>query len=98
MLGLLVGAGSALSLVDGPRMHGELTAPGPGGGVHCSRTGQGPKVAVAKVITIVSVPRWAAGFQVELVWPCEQVGCSRSKSMVKRVRSNPAPALAWGEW
>jgi NAD(P)-dependent dehydrogenase (short-subunit alcohol dehydrogenase family) len=30
--------------------------------VHWARTGQGPQVRFAKVITIVSVPRWATGF------------------------------------
>ena len=31
--------------------------------VHWARTGQGPQVPSAKVITIVLVPRWVTGFQ-----------------------------------
>ena len=65
--------------------------------VHWARTGQGPQVPFAKVITIVPVPRWATGFQELLVWPCGQVACWASKSMAKAARSNPAPALACGE-
>ena len=65
--------------------------------VHWARTGQGPQVSFAKVITIVSVPRWVTGFQELLVRPCGQVACRASKSMAKAARSNPAPALACGE-
>ena len=65
--------------------------------VQCSRTGQGPRVVLEKLITMVSVPRWVTGFQEELVCPCGQVACRRSKSMAKLARSNPAPALACGE-
>src|SRR6266487_1453364 len=49
-------------------------------------------ITFAKVITIVSVPRWATGFQELLVRPCGQVACRASKSMVNAARSNPAPA------
>ena len=65
--------------------------------VHWARTGQGPHVAFAKVITIVSVPRWVTGFQWLLAWPCGQVACWLSKSTAKAARSNPAPARACGE-
>lgn len=66
--------------------------------VQCSRTGQGPQVVAEKLITMVSVPRWVTGFHEELVCPCGQVACWRSKSMVKLARPNPAPALACGDW
>src|SRR5258706_16095111 len=65
--------------------------------VHWARTGQGPQVPFAKVITIVSVPRWATGFQWLLAWPCGQVACRLSKSLAKEGRSNPAPARARGD-
>jgi hypothetical protein len=65
--------------------------------VHWARTGQGPQVPLAKVITIVSVPRWVTGFQELLAWPCGQVACWAPKSMAKAVRPNPAPARACGE-
>ncbi|HET9256669.1 MAG TPA: hypothetical protein VFO16_15925 [Pseudonocardiaceae bacterium] len=47
---------------------------------------------------MVSAPRCVTGFHEELVCPCGQVACWWSKSMVKLARSNPAPALAWGDW
>src|ERR1019366_6057792 len=53
--------------------------------VHWARTGQGRQVLLAKVITIVSVPRWVTGFQELLAWPCGQVACWASKSMAKAV-------------
>ena len=65
--------------------------------VHWARTGQGPQVRFAKVITIVSVPRWVTGFQELLAWPCGQVACWAPKSMAKAVRPDPASALACGE-
>src|SRR5258708_18846597 len=65
--------------------------------VHWARTGQGPQVLLAKVITIVLVPRWVAGFQWLLAWPCGQVACCAPKSMAEAVRAYPAPALACGE-
>src|ERR1035441_7724226 len=65
--------------------------------VHWARTGQGRQVAFAKVITIVSVPRWATGFQELLAWPCGQVACQIGRSMVNLDLSNPWPALACGE-
>lgn len=64
---------------------------------HSSRTGHGPQSALEKVITMVGVPRWVAGFHELLVWACGQVACRASKSMVNAVRSNPAPARACGE-
>src|ERR1019366_7866057 len=65
--------------------------------VHWVRTGQGPQVPSTKVITIVSVPRWATRSRQLLAWPCGQVACRASKSMANAARSNPAPALACGE-
>lgn len=79
-------------VVDGAGVRGELPAPFLGGGALVP-DGAGLAGVVAKVMTIVSVPRWVAGFQEELIWPCGQVACSRSKSRVKRVRSNPALVL-----
>src|SRR6266702_5424415 len=65
--------------------------------VHWARTGQGPQVLFAKVITIVLVPRWVTGFQWLLAWPCGQVACRASQSMANAARSYPAAALACGE-
>src|ERR1019366_5378992 len=41
--------------------------------VHWARTGPGPQMPFAKVITMVSVPRWMDGFRELLAWPCGQV-------------------------
>ncbi|MFE7268847.1 hypothetical protein ACFU9B_44255 [Streptomyces sp. NPDC057592] len=43
------------------------------------------------------VPRWVAGLHQVLVSPRGQVACRFSQSIVNAVRSNPAPARAWGE-
>src|SRR5258707_13429910 len=63
-------------------------------GVHWARTGQGPQVPFAKVITIVSVPRWVTGFQWLLAWPCGQVAWRASESTAQAGRSKPEPGLA----
>jgi hypothetical protein len=39
-------------------------------------------VSAANLITIASVPRWVTVFHQVLLWPCGQVACSESKSMV----------------
>ena len=49
------------------------------------------------MITIASVPCWVTVFHQVLLWPCGQVACLESKSMVKLARSSPAPALACRE-
>jgi hypothetical protein len=47
-------------------------------------------VVAEKLITTVSVPRWVTGLHEELVCPCGQLACRRSKSMVKLARSTAA--------
>jgi hypothetical protein len=65
--------------------------------VHWARAGQGLQAPFAKVITIVSAPCWATGFQELLAWLCGQVACRVSKSMAKALRPDPASARACGE-
>jgi len=57
--------------------------------VHWARTGQGPQVPFAKVITIVLVPRWATGFQELLAWPCGQVAWRAPAAAGAALRCRP---------
>lgn len=100
LLAGLFGAGLIEGFLLFAGLEGKRAASGLGAGALVTdgtRTGHAWQVCLSNLTTIAGVPRWLAGLHQALVLPRGQTAWRLSQSMVKAVRSNPAPARAWGE-